>query len=162
MVNLGKLKQIYLSRAGSNEDEYHLAKNHLLKSTAILMNQCNPAGILVEQGDYLILIPDCEKTTQLAMIRKDLQSLAESICDLVKDTLGECSVLIAFGGFYESIQGLRNSYEEAKSTLRVCQNQIFQQQIIWYDDVALYVLLDRIAAQPDTLQWFVRTIGRPA
>ncbi len=159
MINLAELRQFHLSRAGSSEEEFHLAKNHLLQSMLAMMNEQNSGAIVVEQGDFLILLPNCEKHQSGASLRKVLQPLAEAIYVLIKQVLGECPVLITFGGFYDSIQGLRNSYDEAKATLRICQNQVLHQSIVWYDDAALYVLLDRIAEQPDTHQWFERTIG---
>ncbi|MCE1254876.1 MAG: PucR family transcriptional regulator ligand-binding domain-containing protein [Anaerolineae bacterium] len=159
VINLADLRQFYLSRAGSTEEEFTLAKSYLVQSMPAILNELRPGGIVVEQGDFILLIPECEKHLNNAALRKSLQPAVENIYTLIKQTLGECPLYICFGGFYDTVQGLRNSFDEARSTLKVCRTQIISQFITWYDDVALYVLLDRIAEQPETRQWFIRTIG---
>ncbi len=134
-------------------------KTHFFDAVLDLLKTHNPDGIAALQGDMLILLPGCP-TMPAAQRRRELQLLAEKICALGMVWQKGKSVFMAFGRFTDSLQGLRSSYEEALSALTACQKLAFDQPIIWYDDVALYVLLERIAAQPETMHWFEKTLGR--
>lgn len=135
-------------------------KNRLLDTVAEAMKEHDPRGIVVEQGSNIILLPYCQDGGSNAQIVEHLQTLAEAVLSRVKPWIGEINVVIAFGGFHDTVQDLRTGYAEAKLALDISQKLGLRQQITWYDDVGLYVLLDRIANQPETAAWFDKMLGQ--
>ena len=76
------------------------------------------------------------------------------------ETLNELSISIAIGNFYEKVASLRHSFQEATAALEVSLHLDNQQTIIWYEDVALYVLLKRFSDQSQVSRWREQTLGR--
>jgi purine catabolism regulator len=57
------------------------------------------------------------------------------------------------------VEGLPNSYREAKAALTVARKIAPHRPVVWYNDVALYVFLDRIAEETETRRWFENNLG---
>jgi DNA-binding PucR family transcriptional regulator len=93
------------------------------------------------------------------MARLQIQALAEAICDQAQAQLDELGVSIAIGGFRDSLRGLVDSYREAKRALSIVTKMGLGLSIIWYEDLAHYDLLDRIADQPGCRRWLDKTLG---
>lgn len=160
IIYLGRMEQLYLHRVGGSDKEYQNVKSRFLKLAAGVMKEDNPAGILLDQSEQIIVLPHFDHGVPLVQVREKIQALAKKISAQTKTMMGDYTIITAFGGYYENVVGLKDSYEEAKAALKVCLKLSLPQEVVWYDDVALYVLLDRIAVQKETLQWFERTLGR--
>jgi purine catabolism regulator len=66
---------------------------------------------------------------------------------------------VSIGGYYAEAEGLMQSYREAKSVLEVSKKLGISPGVLWYDDMALYSLLDKMATQAEMKNWVWRSIG---
>ncbi|MBI5838867.1 MAG: PucR family transcriptional regulator ligand-binding domain-containing protein [Chloroflexi bacterium] len=159
LMDISRAEQSFLSRVGSSRADLELAKIRFLQSAGRLVNERNRGGILAEQGNLIVLLPHTNLKTSPSQMQVEFEKLAEAVGDLLKDMLGEFPSPIVFGGFHEAVTDLRVSHAEAKSALDVCRKMKSAKRVVWYDDVSLYVLLERVAVQPETMNWFNRTLG---
>lgn len=158
LVDLNNFEQYYLAHRHRGETHFQQTKERFLQIVSAVMQEHNPGGIVVERSDSLILLPDLPEEAPLPQARRQVQSLSEAICTGVYNQLDGLTISVAVGGFYHSVEGLCNSYDEAKAALRVGLRLPQHRPIIWYSDVMLYVLLDRFALQPEARHWFGKTL----
>ena len=123
------------------------------------MNE-NPSSIVVERSDSIVVMPHFVVGMPLNQAQRATHSLAEKICASVPETLNELSISIAIGNFYDEVVNLHHSFREATAALVVSQHLGDQQTIIWYEDVALYVLLKRFSDQSQVNRWREQTLGQ--
>jgi len=159
LVDMNSFEQYYLAHIELGEEHFQRIKERFLHAATQVVLERNPLSILVDRSDSIIWLPHFEKEMPPSHARREVQTLAEAICDRAQEQLDGLTISIAVGGFYEPVDGLRHSYREAKSALDVGLKMAQRTSILWYDDVALYVLLDRLAAQPEAHRWFEQTIG---
>ena len=159
VVDLDKFEQYYLTHQEWGEERFQQVKEWLLHATSQVVSERNPQSILVDRSDSVILLPHFESETPPSMARREIEGLAEAICQRAQEQLDELSITVAIGRLCDSVEGLRDSYREAKAALNVARKIARHQPIIWYDDVALYVLLDRLATEPETRRWFEHNLG---
>jgi sugar diacid utilization regulator len=125
-----------------------------------IVKECDLQSIVVDQSENLILLLHCDKNQLAIQIRRELQITAESIASKMKFQGYDFDMVIIFGGFHDKVQDLRKSYDEALMASKVSKRLSLKQPVVWYDDVVLYILLDRIASQPETTGWLDRTLGK--
>jgi purine catabolism regulator len=159
VVDLDKFEQYYLTHREWREERFQQVKEWLLHATGEVVSECNPQSILVDRSDSVILLPHFEPGTPPSMARRGIEGLAKAICQRAQEQLDELSITVAIGGLCDSVEGLRDSYREAKAALNVARKIARHRPIIWYNDVALYVLLDRLATEPETRRWFEHNLG---
>ena len=159
VVDLDKFEQYYLTHREWREERFQQVKEWLLHATSEVVSECNPQSILVDRSDSVILLPHFEPGTPPSMARRGIEGLAKAICQRAQEQLDELSITVAIGGLCDSVEGLRDSYREAKAALNVARKIARHRPIIWYNDVALYVLLDRLATEPETRRWFEHNLG---
>jgi purine catabolism regulator len=128
-------------------------------ATALMLDK-NPDGILTEQGRYIVLIPQCSMPRADPSGRSALLELMNAMGGLLRKTMDGSSPRIGVGGFYDSVDGLLRSFNEAKAALDVSTKLGISKDIVWYDEVSLYCLLDRLGSQKETAQWLRHCIGR--
>lgn len=159
LVDLNSFEQYYLAHIGQGEEHFQHIKERFLHTVTQVVLEHNPLSILVDRSDSIILLPHFEQETPPSQARREVQALAEPICEQAQEQLDGLTISVAIGGFYDSVAGLRRSYSEAKAAMDVGRKMSRRQSITWYDDIALYVLLDRLAAQPEARRWFEQTIS---
>jgi len=159
LADLNSFEQYYLTHIERGEEHFQQIKEQFLRAVTQVALEHNPQSILVDRSDSIILLPHFEQETVPSQARREIQTLAEAICNRAQEQLEGLTISIAIGGFHDPVGGLRQSYSEAKAALDVGLRMARRQPIIWYDDVALFVLLDRLAAEPETRHWFKQTLG---
>jgi purine catabolism regulator len=159
LVDLNRFEQYYLSHIELGEQHFQRVKDRLLRAVSRAVSRENPAAILADRSDSIVLLPHFDDESPPSMARSEMQRLAEAICDEARGQPNGPSISIAVGGFYESVAGLCHSYREAESALRVGLRMEGLGSILWYDEVALYTMLDRIGSEPETRRWLHRTLG---
>jgi purine catabolism regulator len=159
IIDLNSFEQYYLAHIERGEAYFQQIKERFLHAVTQAALERNPLSILVDRSDSIVLLPHFQEDTPPSQARREVQALAEAINERAQEQLEGLSISIAIGGFYGSVEGLRHSYNEARAALRVGSQMARRGPIIWYDDVALYVFLNRFAAQPEVLRWYEQTIG---
>jgi purine catabolism regulator len=159
IIDLNSFEQYYLAHIERGEAYFQQIKERFLHTVTQAALERNPLSILVDRSDSIVLLPHFLEETPPSQARREVQALAEAICEQAQEQLDGLSISIAIGGFYGTVEGLRHSYNEARAALRVGSQMVRRRPIIWYDDVALYVFLDRFAAQPEVRRWYEQTIG---
>lgn len=159
LVDMDRFEDYYLDHLGRGEEYIQRVKNHVMHIVQDTVQQRHPGSIVVERSDSVIVLPHFPAERSTVQVRRDVQALAESILARASSALQGITLSIAIGGFYDTIDGLRRSYQEAKSALRVGHRIHQQEPIIWYDHVSVYVLLDRFATQEEVQEWFQRILG---
>lgn len=159
VVDLDEFEQYYLTHREWREERFQRVKEWLLHATGQVVSERNPQSILVDRSDSVILLPHFESEIPPSMARREIEGLAEAICQRAQEQLDGLSITVAIGGLCDSVEGLRDSYREAKAALNVARKIERHRPIIWYNDVALYVSLDRLATEPETRRWFEHNLG---
>ena len=159
LVDLDRFEDYYLHHLKRGEDHFQRVKNHVMHIVMDAVRQQQPDSIVVDRSDSVIVLPHFPKERTAAQARRDVQALAEAIRARAERVLQGITLSIAIGGFYDTIEGLRRSYQEAKAALRVGHRMEQQHTIIWYDHISLYVLLDQFATHEHVREWFQQTLG---
>jgi purine catabolism regulator len=159
VVDLYRFEQYYLTHIERGEDYFQQIKSRFLRAVSQAVMEHNPLSIVVERSDSVILMPHFDQDMPSSLARMQIQALAETICHRAQEQLDELAISVAIGGFHDSLEGLSHSYREAKTALSLGRKLARRRPIIWYDDVAHYDLLDRIADQPGCQRWFKKTLG---
>jgi purine catabolism regulator len=141
------------------EEYFQQIKSRFLRAVSQAVLEHNPLSIVVERSDSVTLIPHFDQGMPSAVVSQQIQALAERICHRAQEQLDEVAISVAVGGFYDSIEGLGNSYREAMTALSIGKKMARRRPIIWYDEVAHYDLLDCIADQPQCQRWLAKTLG---
>ncbi len=160
LVDLNQFEAYYLRHLDEGEEHFQHIKQRFLRGVLRVVVNENPMSIVVERSDSIVVMPHFTAEMPLTQAQRATQNLAEKICASVPETLKELSISIAIGGFYEAVTGLHQSYGEATAALEVNARLAGQPAIIWYDDVALYVLLKRFSDQSEVNRWREQTLGR--
>jgi purine catabolism regulator len=160
LVDLNQFEAYYLRHLNQGERHFQQIKQRFLRGVSSMVLDENPQSIVEERSDNIIVIPHFAAEMPLTQAQRKAQALAEKIHAGVPDILDELSISVAVGGFYENVEGLRHSYQEAVAALEVSARLSSQPAIIWYEDVALYVLLDRFSNQARVNRWREQTLGR--
>lgn len=160
LVDLNQFETYYLRHLDQGEGHFQQIKQRFLHGVSQVVLDKNPLSIVEERSDSIIVIPHFAHEMPLTQAQRVTQDLAEKIHASVPDTLHELSFSIAIGGFYDNVEGLRHSYQEAVAALDVSAQLAGQPSIVWYEDVALYVLLDRFSNQKRVNYWREQTLGR--
>jgi purine catabolism regulator len=160
LINISGLEQTYSLSDSLRLKEFQYFKDHFLDIFTGIVRECDLQSIVVDQSENLILLLHCDKNQPAIQIRRELQIKAESIASKMKFQGYDIDTVIIFGGFHDKVQDLRKSYDEALMASKVSKRLSLKQPVIWYDDVILYILLDRIASQPEITGWLERTLGK--
>jgi len=160
LVDLNEFEQYYLEHIDRGERHFQRIKERLLRAVQAVVVDRNPDAILADRSDSIVLIPHFEDDIPLSRAHRHMQRLAEVICDQAGVQEEGLAISVAVGGFYDGVEGLCHSYREAQAALSVGLRLARERCILWYDDVAVYALLDTIACEPEAERWLHRTIGR--
>ena len=159
LVDLNRFEQYYLAHVERGEEHFQQIKSRFLDAVSQAALDHDPLSIVVDRSDSVILIPHISQETTGAQLRPGIQALAETICRQAQAQLDELVVSVAIGGLHDSVQGLGISYREAQAALSIGKRMAERSSIVWYDDIAHYDLLDRIADQPGCHRWLQNTLG---
>jgi purine catabolism regulator len=160
LVDLNQFEAYYLRNMAAGESHFQQLKQNLLRAVSLSVKIENSRAIVIERGDSVVVMPHFPHETPLSQIQRAVQGLAEKICAAVPDLVEELSVSVAIGGFYNQIADLRHSFHEATAALAVRKYLSQPAQILWYDDVALHVLLERFSNQAEVGRWLDGLLGR--
>jgi sugar diacid utilization regulator len=117
-------------------------------------------SVVVERSDSIIVMPHFAVEMPLTQAQRAACVLAEKICASVPETLHELSISVVIGNFYDEVVHLRHSFQEAAAALEISRHLGDQDPIVWYEDVALYVLLKRFSDQSEVNRWREQILGR--
>jgi purine catabolism regulator len=159
VINLDESEKYYLTPREWGEEHFRQVKERLFHTARQVISECAPESILVDRTDSILLLPHLELDIPGSLARREIENLADAICQRIQDQLKELSITIAVGGPCDSVEGLPNSYREAKAALTVARKIAPHRPVVWYNDVALYVFLDRIAEETETRRWFENNLG---
>ena len=160
LINISSLERTYSLSDTSRQQEFQYFKDHFLDTFTGIVKECDLKSIVVDQSENLILLLHCDKNQPVIQTRRQLQITAESIVSKMKFQGYDFNMVIIFGGFHDKVQELRNSYDEAVMASRVSKRLSLKPPVVWYDDIVLYILLDRIASQPEITGWLEQTLGK--
>lgn len=160
LVDLNQFEAYYLRHLEHGEAYFQQIKRRFLDSVSRVVLAENPLSILVERSDSIIVMPHFAAEMPLTQAQRATHTLAEKICASVPESINDLSISVTIGNFYHSVEGLRYSYREASDALAVSARLANQPAIIWYEDVALYVLLMRFSDQAEVSRWLEQTLGR--
>jgi purine catabolism regulator len=160
LINISSLERTYSLSDTSRQQEFQYFKDHFLDTFTGIVKECDLKSIVVDQSENLILLLHCDKNQPVIQTRRQLQITAESIVSKMKFQGYDFNMVIIFGGFHDKVQELRNSYDEAVLASRVSKRLSLKPPVVWYDDIVLYILLDRLASQPEITGWLEQTLGK--
>jgi len=160
LVDLNEFEAYYLSHIERGETHFQRIKERLLRAVRQVVTEENPEAILAEQSDSIVLIPFFGEDTLPTRARRQMQHLIEAVLEEGQTGTDGLAISIAVGGFYDTVEGLCHSYRQAQAALRVGLRLSAGRSIVWYDDVAVYALLDQMGDEPETERWLARTLGR--
>jgi len=160
LINISSLEQTYSLSDTLQLQDFQYFKDRFLDIFTRIAKECDLHSIVVRQCENLILLLHCDKSQPAIQTRRELQIKAESLASKMKFQGYDFDMVIIFGGFHDKVQDLRKSYDEALMASKVSKRLSLKQPVVWYDDVVLYILLDRIASQPEITEWLEGTLGK--
>ena len=160
LVDLNQFETYYLRHLDKGEEYFQRIKQRFLREVLQVVTSENPLSIVVDRSDSVVVMPHVPAEMPLSQAQRATHSLAEKICASVPEKLNELSVSIAIGNFYDNVDGLRHSFVEATAALEISQYLGKQTRVIWYEDVALYVLLKRFSNRSEVNRWREQILGR--
>ncbi|WP_420628940.1 PucR family transcriptional regulator [Candidatus Leptofilum sp.] len=160
LVDLNEFEAYYLRHLEKGEAHFQHIKQRFLRGVSRVVAGENPLSIVVERSDSIVVMPHFAAEIPLTQAQRATHALAERICAGLPETLNELSVSVAIGNFYDEVVRLRHSFEEATAALEIRLHLGNPEAIIWYEDVALYVLLKRFSDQSEVNRWREQILGR--
>lgn len=162
LIALFQVEELQLSAGdyrASGKRTWQNSKTLFFEQAARLFLRENPTAILAEQSGVLIFIPECRDKTAEVAFKKRLSDLVAMIIALVRKISPATEVSVGIGSYYAEIDGLLQSFNEARSVLDVSKRLGMPPGVRWYDDMILYCLLEKLAAQNETVVWLRQTMG---
>jgi purine catabolism regulator len=159
VVDLYRFEQYCVDHMEQGEAHFQQIKSRFFHTVSQAVAEHDPLSIVVDRSDSVILLPHFDQEMPFSLARTQIQALAEGICHRAQGEVDELPVSVAIGGFHNSLKGLAHSYREAETALSIGKKMVRRRPIIWYDDIAHYDLLHRIADQPGCQRWLERTLG---
>lgn len=120
----------------------------------------NPLHIFIDRGDSFLLLPHIEPKADRNLVRRKINDLAMEIIRVSKEKLKEYEILVGVGGIHGPVDGLRTSYSEARSALRIGPRLLPGQKIFWYEELAAYTLLENEEIGSEANQLVEHFLGR--
>jgi purine catabolism regulator len=160
LVEINHFEQYYLTHIQQGEPWFQQIKGHFFETVARIVLAQNSENILVDRSDSIVILPHFEQETPLSLAQRATQALAKAIYAESTALLSGLDISVAVGSFYDTVDGLRHSHHEARAALAAGRRLSGEQPIIWYEDVALYVLLNRFAHQSEVRRWVDMTLGK--
>ena len=158
IVDLKYFEEYYLMHLERGEAFFQQIKEQLFEIVSEVVLLKMPDSILVDQSDSIIALPHIE-TENLIQAESSIGELAGLIQTEVRKLLNELSITIAIGGFYQTVEGLCQSYTEATQTLKVSRQLELEEQVVWNKDLAVYSILSQFAAESGAKNWLNQTLG---
>ena len=135
-------------------------KETLFKIISLLIFRNNPLHIFIDRGDSFLLLPHIEPKSERNVVRKKINDLNTEIIRAVKEKLKDSEILIGVGGIHGPVDGLRTSYTEARSALRIGPRLLPGQKTYWYEELAAYTLLENEEISSEANQLVEHFLGR--
>ncbi len=160
LVDLNEFEAYYLRHLDEGEGHFQGIKRRFFGGVSRVVADENPLSIVVERSDSIVVMPHFAAETPSSQVQRATQTLAEKICTSMPDTLQELSISVAIGNIYDEVVSLQHSFQEATAALEIGVHLGDRETIIWYEDVALYVLLKRFLDQAEVNRWREQILGR--
>ncbi|SJZ33262.1 PucR family transcriptional regulator ligand-binding domain-containing protein [Selenihalanaerobacter shriftii] len=124
-------------------------KSTVLSELNLYLKNKYPEVILGDRGSNIILLYpvdiDVDKTVeeQQTTLEKLQDQITEFVQELLRitDRLVKQELIVGVGNYYDDIKRLQDSYEEAKSVLKVVNVIKRDSNIVFFDDLGIYRLL---------------------
>jgi len=160
VVDLNEFEAYYLRHLDEGEAHFQRIKQRFLRGVSHVVVGENPLSIVVERSDSIVVMPHFAVEIPLTQAQRATHALAEKICASMPELMNELSISVAIGNFYDEVLNLRHSFREATAALEISLHLNDPQPIIWYESVALYVLLKRFSNQSEVNRWREQILGR--
>ncbi len=115
-----------------------------------------PESVIAASPDGFIILPHLPET--VADRQEQVKSLLEKLVAAIKAAKIKDGYSLACGGFQSGLDGLRQSYQEARQALDV-GTRLEMHRPIWFEEIYLYLLLERSGRNDEVRDWVQRTLG---
>ncbi len=92
-MDLDCFEQYTLAHIGRGEEFIQQIKDRFLDSVTRVVLERNPSAILVDRSDSIIALPHFTPTTAPSQARREVQLLAQTICDQAQEQLDELTII---------------------------------------------------------------------
>ncbi len=116
--------------------------------------------IYFELDDHIVIMPTTDDGVSKMELRKRFDGLVKKIYSKVCERIGEIDLPITIGSFHETIVELCESYNEAMSSVNYCHRLNSTENIVWYDDIEAFQILESVYLQNKISKWVVKTLGK--
>ncbi|MEM7029790.1 MAG: helix-turn-helix domain-containing protein [Chloroflexota bacterium] len=115
-----------------------------------------PLSILAQSNNGFIILPHCSGS--LADMQNQVNAMLDQLTQAIKRAHIKEPYALACGDFHQGLDGLRQSYSEAEKALDV-GNRLKMRSPIRFEEIYLYLLLERSGQDEDVQNWVQRTLG---
>ena len=113
-------------------------------------------SIVAPGSNGFIILPHL--TTPLPEAQEQAKTLMKMLIDGIDAAKIKVGYAIAGGGFHAGLDGLQQSYQEAQQALDV-GTRLEMRRPIWFEEIYLYLLLERSGRNEEVRDWVRRTLG---
>ena len=115
-----------------------------------------PESIVAARSHGFVILPHL--TVAMPEAWEQAKTLAAHLMKAIEAANVKVGYAIAGGGFHAGLDGLRHSFQEAQQALDV-GTRLNMRRPIWFEEIYLYLLLERSGRNAEVQDWVNRTLG---
>ncbi|MEM7342791.1 MAG: helix-turn-helix domain-containing protein [Chloroflexota bacterium] len=120
------------------------------------LDQYCPGSIIAPSSHGFIILPHLPEADSDPQDK--VKSLLGKMTEKIDGTKMKEGYALACGGLHSGLDGLRQSYQEAQQALDIGL-RLQMRRPIWFEEIYLYLLLERSGRNDEVRDWVQRTLG---
>jgi purine catabolism regulator len=156
LVDFGPARRYALGQRGAEQAKLRRSIDQFQQVIRQLLDKQYSNSIIAERHHGFIILPHL--TGSLPQAREHTKALINLLRQQLQLEGVKINYTVAVGGLYPGIEGLPNSFQEAQWALDIGL-RLEMRRPVWFDEVQLYLLLERANRREDIQDWLARTLG---
>lgn len=156
LLDYSQVRRRSLSPRGADPTKLRRLKEQVDSTLRHLLAELSPDSILAERHNGFIILPHLPG--EAVQAREQALKLTEAIIRRLEGEGLKGTFALAGGGFHAEPEGLRASFQEAQQALDI-GSRLLLTRPVWFEEVQLYLILERSSRAEEVRDWFERTVG---
>lgn len=148
----------FASKRSKDEESIQEAKDYLFDQITEALHNDEPY-IAGTKSDSIILLLSHPRRITKEKINSYFKVRSQEILNFVTEKIKEFNISIGVGRYYEGIPGLRKSFKEAVQALRVGKSLFGQNQLVFFDELGIYRLLQQVSNWEECELFYKETVA---
>jgi purine catabolism regulator len=128
-------------------------KRSLFQVVVQVMNEYRTGDLFIELDDHIVIMPNFEEGISILEMHNRIEIFLKLIKSQISKCIDEIECPITVGSFHETVDGLCISYNDALSSMKYFHRFNASQNIVWYDDIEIFLILENVYIQNRLQKW---------